>query len=273
MLILSDKYVFMIMRLLFVAFGFLLSCQQETDRSAPVSAPAPGKMQMTGEESRQEEALPTKKIRNGQIRLVCADAMKTAADLRQEVARLKGFIENENVHHAHRTYEVYLQLRIPADRLETFMDHAAGLALRVENRSVGITDITEIYADTDARLRNKKALEVRYLEILKAAKNVEEILAIERELHQVRADIESMETQIKNYDQQVALSQVTVSCVTYASGSDHFLGRMREALANGWSNLLDFLVFLSEGWAVLLMLVAVFSLFRWWRRRAIKTRR
>ncbi|MCO6486482.1 MAG: hypothetical protein J5I41_11970 [Saprospiraceae bacterium] len=57
----------MVIRLLFVAFGFLLSCQQEADRSAPVSAPASGKMQMAGEESRQAEALPAKKIRNGQI--------------------------------------------------------------------------------------------------------------------------------------------------------------------------------------------------------------
>lgn len=65
-----------------------------------------------------------------------------------------------------------MTVRVPANLLDSIMNILCGHAEKVENRSVSESDITEVYADTDARLIQKRALEKRYLEILQQARNV-----------------------------------------------------------------------------------------------------
>ena len=96
---------------------------------------------------------------------------------------------------------------------------------------------------------------------------MEDMLAIERELNQVRSDIESMDGQMRMYDKQVAMSTLVVSLVTVQSGMDNFFGELGRAFGQGWTLLLQFLLFLARGWAVILFLGGAFWLWRAWRNR------
>jgi len=254
---------------MFFLLGFVMSCGQGSDSATSMPAPEPGYV-----ESRKSEGEPAedggavaKRIRQGHLRLVCADAQSTAAGIRRLATAFGGYVESENEHRYDRNHEVHLQVRVPAASLDSLMEQATALAERVENRTVSDTDISEPYYDTEARLRSKKALEERYLELLKSAKNVEEMLAVERELHQVRADIEAMSGQMRGWDRQVAMSQLSVSCVTTRSGMDHFGSSLREALGQGWYNLLSLFLFLARGWGVLIFLGLAWWLIRRWRHR------
>ena len=51
--------------------------------------------------------------------------------------------------------------------------------------------MSEEFVDLEARLKAKHELEKRYLELLKQAKNVKEMLEIERELANIREEIEA----------------------------------------------------------------------------------
>lgn len=265
------------LRIIFFPLSFLLACNGTSDSpsmgdqslGAPERMESSAKMDASGMEA-APDAQPQKKVRNGQLRLQVDDARSSAATIRSLTASAKGEIESEFENHYGQTYEINLNVRVPASSLDSVMDAAAGLAIKVENRSVSESDITEYYYDTETRLRNKKELEARYLEILKAAKNVEEMLAIERELNQVRSDIESMETQMRQFDKQVAMSQLSISCVAYQSGMDNFFGQLGQSVQQGWTNLLEFLLMVSRGWAVLLFLGFLWWIIRRWRRSRVK---
>lgn len=256
-----------IVQVFFFFSMFLLSCGQSAPSSGGGAmmqaemAPADRKM------SADESALPRKKIRNGQLRLRVDDVRAAAADIRARVLAMGGEIQDEQENSYDRTREIYLTLRVPAARLDSLMTDLCRDAGQVENRSVSESDITEVYYDTDARLTQKRALEARYLEILKDARSVEDMLAIERELNQVRSDIESMDGQMRMYDKQVAMSTLTVSLVTVQSGMDNFFGELGRAFGQGWTLLLQFLLFLARGWAVILFLGGAFWLWRAWRHR------
>lgn len=258
-----------IIHLFFILSMFVLACGQSSAPSGGDSmmqaemAPSPSMEKMAADES---GTLPRKKIRNGQLRLRVDDTRAAAEDIRQIILGSGGEIQDEQENSYDRTQEVYMTVRVSANLLDSIMNILCGHAEKVENRSVSESDITEVYADTDARLIQKRALEKRYLEILQQARNVEDMLAIERELNQVRSDIESMDGQMRLYDKQVAMSTLVVSLVTVQSGVNNFFSELGDAFGRGWTLLQQLFLFLASGWAVILFVGATFWLFRRWRR-------
>ncbi|MFA6026437.1 MAG: DUF4349 domain-containing protein, partial [Ignavibacteriaceae bacterium] len=70
---------------------------------------------------------------------------------------------------------------------------------------------TEEYIDITTRLINKRALEIRYREILKSANTTKDILDVESQLSNIRADIESIEKRVKYLEQSSVMSEVILA--------------------------------------------------------------
>lgn len=251
---------------------FLIGCGQDQNQDASYPSYAPEGEMM---EARRTDDSPStaetslKQIRHGQLRLVADDAASLANNVRQVTSRRGGTIMNEYENRYGSVHEVSLELHIPALSLDSVISELILLADRVENRSISMSDVTGAYRDTDARLQNKKALETRYLDILKSAKNIEEIMAIERELSAVRTEIEMMESQQKQIDDQVAMSRLHVSCVAYGNQMDNFSSAVTSAFKQGWANLLSFMITLVRGWGIILFV----GLLVWFVRYVIRRRR
>lgn len=133
--------------------------------------------------------------------------------IEEKVAGLGGYIENSNVYNGstYRTYQEFryasLTIRIPQEQLEDFIRDMQGVS-NVTSCNRSVQDVTLTYVDLES---HKKALQVeqeRLLELLEAAENVEDIITIESRLSQVRYEIESMESQLRSYDNQVDYSTV-----------------------------------------------------------------
>jgi hypothetical protein len=103
----------------------------------------------------------------------------------------------------------HVQVRIPAEKLNPFLDELANLG-EVETRNVYSYDVTEEYADIDLRLDNARKSRERYLELLKNAQNVTEVLAVERELERLNVEVERLEGRKRSYDTQIQYSSVDV---------------------------------------------------------------
>lgn len=106
---------------------------------------------------------------------------------------------------------IHMRLRLPAPALETVIAAIGGLGKVVEKSLTG-SDVTEEYYDLEARLKNKKRQEERYLEILQAAKTVDEVLKVERELERIRGEIESMEGRFRYLQDQTELATLNLLC-------------------------------------------------------------
>lgn len=133
--------------------------------------------------------------------------------IEEKVAGLGGYIENSNVYNGstYRTYKecryASLTIRIPQGQLEDFIKDMQGVS-NVTSCNRSVQDVTLTYVDLES---HKKALQVeqdRLLELLEVAENVEDIITIESRLSQVRYEIESMESQLRSYDNQVDYSTV-----------------------------------------------------------------
>lgn len=104
-----------------------------------------------------------------------------------------------------------ITVRLPSDTFESAMDEIASYATLVQTRSSQGQDVTEQYADLEARLSNAEAQEQEYLKILQQATSVEDILNVQQYLGQVRQEIESYQGQIKYLSNQTSYSTISIS--------------------------------------------------------------
>ena len=103
-----------------------------------------------------------------------------------------------------------ITLRVPVGSLTPAMASLESIG-KVTSRRVSSEDVTEQCVDIDARLKTKIVLRDRLRALLDKAETVKDILAIEKELGRVQADIDSMQARLKSLKGKVDLASISVS--------------------------------------------------------------
>lgn len=152
-----------------------------------------------------------------------SDSMQAIID---ETKRLGGWF-------ASLTDDESVSLRVPAAKvaeLQAFIE-AQGL---VAERSYATSDARREIAEIDARIRSRRELLSQYLGLMATA-NVDAVLQLEFEVTQLIAQVESLEGQLRQLNDQVAIARVDVGF--------RFRDRRRDQGAGpsafGWINELD----------------------------------
>lgn len=102
-------------------------------------------------------------------------------------------------------------VRVPTDRFEDFVESVAALGV-THHREITSEDVTEEFVDLTARLKNKKELEKRLLEMVAGrGDEIKDLLALEAELSRVREEIERMEGRMRYLADRVAMTTVQIS--------------------------------------------------------------
>lgn len=157
-----------------------------------------------------------------------------------------------------------LTLRIPAEGLDTFLAQVNEEA-NVTYSNESTEDVTLSYTDTQSHVEALRAEQESLLSMLENAASMEDILAIQTQLTQVRYEIESCESRLRVYDNQVNYSTVylDVSEVvreTSASGTsfgERVKIRFQDNLYRIGSGFTDFAVGFLGALPVLILLAAV----------------
>ncbi len=150
------------------------------------------------------------------------------------VTRFNGIVINAQVNRpADYVKSGTAVFRVPPKDLDAVLAELRKLG-EVESENVTGEDVTEQYVDLDARLKNFKAVRDRLLKIMdERAREVKDILEVERELARVGGEIESLEGRLKYLDRQVDLSTVTVFFheeQAVVAQSFHFLDRFKSTI-------------------------------------------
>lgn len=103
-----------------------------------------------------------------------------------------------------------LVLRVPSRSFRRLMKGLEGLG-DVRSRSVQTIDVSEEFHDLDVRLKNLQATRTRIQKLLGQAKDLGQILTVEKELERVSAEIDRIEGRLRFLSSQAAFSTVTLS--------------------------------------------------------------
>ena len=205
-----------------------------------------------------QQPIERKIIKEGTITFETADVKATRQFITTTVAETGGYISQDNAEAYPDKIQHQLTLRIPADKFEILLDKISASAKKLDSKNINAQDVTEEFIDMQVRLKTKKELEKRYLELLKQAKKVDEILNIEREIGTLRSDIESIEGRLKYLTDRVSLSTLTVVYYQKTTSAFGFGSKFGQALRNGWTNLGWFVIGLTSLWPFILLGLVLF---------------
>mgnify|MGYP000987956680 CR=1 FL=1 len=235
----------------------------------------------------QEEMLPQttmerKLIKNAELYLQVDDFDPAINSLKEHVVALDGYITNEtaNAVDSRGTKRGSLQIRIPQYRFEDFLIGMNNFG-KLKNSHIYSQDVTEEYIDVESRLKTMRTKEERLLNILNQSGNLSDILAVENELANTRAQLESLEGRMRYLNNQteystvnITVEQVMVSTQQVTTtGLQGVVERAKEAFIKAINN-----IFLGLGLSIVfisaaipyLVVVGIFVAVVWGIRRGLK---
>jgi hypothetical protein len=239
-------------------------------RAEMMSSPATANSKIA-EVANEETAVVKKVVKNGGIDFRSENIESDYKALIDMLPRFDAYMENENQSNSIDRIYYSLVIRVPAEKFDSLFYSISSLPVQVENKYSNIEDVTERYYDLVSRIKNKKALEERYLELLKKAVTISDIIEIEKNLNEIRYEIESLEGQFNYLSKQVSLSTLRISfyeLLPYTNDNVQrkgFGARILKSMENGWYGFLTFLVGIISLWPFLLLSFPVYYLFKKWK--------
>lgn len=207
-------------------------------------------------------------IKEGNIRFETSSVKETQAIIKKTVTDLGGYIGDENVFNYEDRIEQTVTVRVPEDKFDQLVEKISGTAERIESKNITSRDVTEEFIDVEARIKTKKDLEARYKELLKQANRVDEMLNIEAEMGKLRSEIESLEGRLNYIKNRVELSSLSITYYERVSSPFRFFSKFFQALKNGWTYLLWFIIILVSLWPfILITLIVLFIVWKYNKRR------
>ncbi len=145
-------------------------------------------------------------ILNASLSIDVYDLEKSVQKAVEITENAKGYIDQKS---KDGEKDASLSLRVPSTALKPVVEKIAKIG-DVTKKYVSSKDVTEQYIDTNARLKNKIILRNKLKKLLDKAKNVKDILAIEKELNRVQSDIDSMQGRMDSLKSKVEFAELDV---------------------------------------------------------------
>ena len=182
------------------------------DEEADAAEPAMG-MPDVGESAATSSR---KLIRNVNMEVETKEYDDLIAFLQTNIAAVGGYIENSYSYNGSAyngggsRRNTSFVFRIPADKLDQFLSDVGGRA-NVISRNENTNDVTLVYVDMASHKNALRTEEQSLINMLAKAETVEDLITIENRLADVRYQIESMESQLRTYDNLVDYATLSIN--------------------------------------------------------------
>jgi hypothetical protein len=206
-------------------------------------------------------------VKTGEVTLEVANVGEALGLVRAMVVELGGYVGGSQA--GTLDDRATLTIRIPAASFEDALARLHGMDAELVAEATREQDVTGQVVDLEARIDNLAASEASYRELVARAERVEDILAVQSRLDQVRGEIEQLTAQLEALEGQAALSTLTITLVPRATpvatttadwDPAAQLDRALASLVGIGQGLLDGLIWFTVVWLPILLILVVIGL-------------
>lgn len=196
-------------------------------------------------------------IKTGSLTLVAQNVDAVAALARSITQGHGGMVTQSNVSKVGGNMIADLTIQVPADQFEATMAALRGMT-GVSDRPVDKTssqDVTAQYVDVKAQIKNLQVTEQQLQTLMGRATLMADIIAIQRELTNVRGQIDRLQAQVNYLESRTAMSTIVLRVEPPATAGPVPGWRFSEVVARAWTRS----VIVMQGLADALITVLVFA--------------
>jgi hypothetical protein len=150
-------------------------------------------------------------VKTAELGIRADDVRRNAARAQEVAARFGGSIVSSQTYRADGSVYADLVISVPSGQFEEALDELRGLGEEVTTDTISGEDVTEEYVDLQSRERNLLAAEQTLLDLYDRADDVQDALAVGRELTDVRGQIEQVQGRIQYLKQSTDSSSISLS--------------------------------------------------------------
>lgn len=205
-------------------------------------------------------------VRKAQMDLLVGNCSDTQKKIEALAVAESGFVESSTL----EENSAKIKLRVPSTRLDEVRAKLRELAMRVRHDGIAATDVSKQYFDREARLRNLHAEEQQFLEVMKKAHTVADILEVTKSLSETRSEIERAEAEFRHLKDEIDMSEIDVSLSSQTSSGVRWslgtsLKSASEDLLGSLATFGDFLIWFVVNipiivlWIVIIFLLIIAS--------------
>lgn len=212
-------------------------------------------------------------IKTATLRIEANDYNKYYGLVHESVKRVGGYIAQEDQARNEYKQENSVIIKVPVEQFDEavrLLGYGTGDDKLIEKK-IASEDVTGQVVDTKSRLEAKRQVRLRYLDLLKQAKNMGEVLQVQNEINELQEQIEMAAGRIAFLNQSSAYSTINLAFfqVLNHSASDgiepSFLTRIVRAFDNGWNFIKLLLLGLISVWPLWLGILGIWFVVRKWR--------
>lgn len=201
------------------------------------------------------EAMNRKILRNAELMLEVSDPLVANRQITSIAESLGGFVvssesrQRPTEESGKQELQINIVVRVAAANFALALEQIRAQGSRVIQEKTTGQDVTEEFIDLEARIKTQKALESQFLEIMKQANKVPDALEVQRQVAEVRTEIEKLEGRKRFLENRASLSTITVSLQTPSAivvSTSGFRRNLREAVADSVSVASGIVLFLTR---------------------------
>ena len=197
--------------------------QARAGYAAPVPAGAPGVaggQPSTGSGNPSTDVVPA--VQGPQvIRQAQLSISVTSGSFASKLAAVRALVEGEQGYIAGTDAQTnpaavdqirtgVISFMVPAANFDTTIDQLSQVG-KVQSEHISGNDVSAQYVDLQARLANEEAQRDAMLTLLRGAKTITDIIAVQTQIGQITQQIEQLKGQISYFDHNTSFSTITVT--------------------------------------------------------------
>lgn len=212
-----------------------------------------------GVETDQSIKDPVLLIRNGSISFNTKDMSSTVYQVRRLNRQFNNTVFSED--QSENQYARWSNFSIGVDPkvFDAYLDSLDKIAISYTNKTISGQDVTDEVIDVRSRIKTKKVVLGRYIELLEKARGIDEVLRLEREVGMIQEEIESTEARYGSLMHRVNMSKLEISIHQELKPQepDTFREDMSDAFGDGTDGVKNVIVGVLYIWPFLLLSIII----------------
>jgi hypothetical protein len=153
----------------------------------------------------------TKLIKTANYRFEVENVKESTEAIIKSIKKYPAYVSSSSLHLENPVLENKMTIRVQNEYFHELLQEIDQQALFVNNRDVTTDDVSKEFVDLESRLKTKREVEARYMEILrKKAGTIEELLNAERQIGELHEEIEATISRINHLREQVSYSTINL---------------------------------------------------------------
>ncbi|MEO8413605.1 MAG: DUF4349 domain-containing protein [Ginsengibacter sp.] len=207
-------------------------------------------------------------IKTAELKLEVKDFTSYSNVVHNNSKRYGAYIASEDQRESTEKKEATISIKVPVEQFENLLNVLPSDSGKILEKKITSEDVSAEVVDTKSRLQAKEQMRLKYLEFLKQAKNMEDVLKVQGEINNLQEEMESASGRINYLSHQSAYSTINVTFYQPLAGYDPsndapgFASRITTAFKNGFQFIAEIFIGFVSIWPLWLLAFLVWILFK-----------